>query len=85
MKCQALLDKVALEKERASLAKENEDLKAILKKYLDGISVNDEVLNRANPLLIVNGRVADTIRVTTNNENVTNTSSHVVVINQYAH
>ena len=49
-----LLDKVAMDKERASLVTENQQLRMLLKEYLDGISVNDEVITKANPLLIVN-------------------------------
>jgi len=32
-------------------------LKALLKQYLDGISLNDEVLRTPNPLFIVNNRI----------------------------
>ena len=53
----ALLDKLFVERERDRLRKENEDLQNILKQYLDGISVNPEVLKQPNPLLVVNGRV----------------------------
>lgn len=52
-----LLDKLAIEKEKARLEKENTDLQAILKQYLDGISVNEDVMSGLNPLLVVNGRV----------------------------
>jgi len=52
-----LLDKVAIQKEKERLAKENSDLQAILKQYLDGISVNQEVMTSQNPLLVVNGKV----------------------------
>ena len=31
--------------------------KSLLKQYLDGVSVNDDVLNNNNPLLVVNSRV----------------------------
>jgi hypothetical protein len=48
------MDNMALEGERARLQKENEDLKAILKQYLDGISVNDDALRNPNPLFITN-------------------------------
>ena len=51
-----LLEKTAMEKERAALAQENNDLKTILKQYLDGISVNEEVLQQNNPLFVVNNR-----------------------------
>ena len=37
------------------LNEENTRLKAILKQYLDGISVNAEILEQINPLLVVNG------------------------------
>merc|ERR1711937_741999 len=52
-----LLDKVAIDKEKERLEKENKDLQAILKQYLDGISVNHEVMTSSNPLLVVNGKV----------------------------
>ena len=32
-------------------------LKSLLKQYLDGISLNDEVLRTNNPLFIVNNRI----------------------------
>jgi dynein regulatory complex subunit 2 len=50
-----LLDKLALERERDGHRQENEQLKAMLKQYLDSISVNEQVLAAANPLLVVNG------------------------------
>jgi len=51
----ALLDKIAIEKERGIVAAQNQQLRALLKQYLDSISVSDEVLAKANSLLIVNG------------------------------
>ena len=51
-----LLDKLALDKEKQMLSNENAQLRLLLKQYLDGISVNDEVLNQTNPLFIVNHR-----------------------------
>lgn len=51
-----LLDKLALEHEKAKLDEENATLKLILKRYLDGISVSEEVIEQANPLVIVNGK-----------------------------
>lgn len=48
------MDNMALESERERLEKENADLKAILKQYLDGISVNDDALRGPNPLFITN-------------------------------
>ena len=51
-----LLDKYSLDKEKQMLSTENAQLRLLLKQYLDGISVNDEVLSQTNPLLIVNNR-----------------------------
>jgi hypothetical protein len=51
-----LLDKASLDKEKQMLSTENAQLRLLLKQYLDGISVNDEVLSHTNPLLIVNNR-----------------------------
>ncbi|ELU04099.1 hypothetical protein CAPTEDRAFT_167685 [Capitella teleta] len=52
----ALLDKVALDKEKAVLFQENQQLRTLLKQYLDGISVNDEILSQVNPLFVINNR-----------------------------
>eukprot|EP00003_Mantamonas_plastica_P006285 TRINITY_DN15109_c0_g2_i2.p1 TRINITY_DN15109_c0_g2~~TRINITY_DN15109_c0_g2_i2.p1 ORF type:complete len:442 (-),score=177.50 TRINITY_DN15109_c0_g2_i2:16-1341(-) len=51
-----LLDKLALEREHGKLQQENEDLKTLLKQYLEGVSVTEGVMERPNPLLIVNRR-----------------------------
>ena len=51
-----LLDKTSLDKEKQVLMTENAQLRILLKQYLDGISVSDEVLTHANPLLVVNNR-----------------------------
>lgn len=50
------LDKLALEKERSILQAENMQLKMLLKQYLDGISVNDEIMSQTNPLMILSSR-----------------------------
>ena len=50
------LDKLAIQQEHARLSRENQDLRAILKQYLDGISVNSEVIDAHNPLLVVNSK-----------------------------
>jgi hypothetical protein len=50
------LDKLALEKERSILQSENMQLKMLLKQYLDGISVNDEIMSQTNPLMILSSR-----------------------------
>lgn len=52
-----LLDKLAIEKQKATLEKENQFFKNLLKQYLDGVSVNDDVINANNPLLVVNNKV----------------------------
>jgi len=52
-----LLDKLAIEKQKATLEKENMFFKSLLKQYLDGVSVNDDVINNNNPLLVINSRV----------------------------
>eukprot|EP00741_Cyanophora_paradoxa_P017163 tig00020960_g16575.t1 len=52
-----LLDKVAMDREKERLQRENEDLRAILKQYLDGISVNEDVMAAVNPLLVVNSKL----------------------------
>lgn len=49
-----LLDVMAIEREKERLRNENGDLRSILKQYLDGISVNEDVINNPNPLLVVN-------------------------------
>uniref|UniRef100_A0A061R1K0 Dynein regulatory complex subunit 2 n=1 Tax=Tetraselmis sp. GSL018 TaxID=582737 RepID=A0A061R1K0_9CHLO len=57
------IDEIAIDKEKDRLGKENEDLRAILKQYLDGVSVNEDVINNpANPLMIVNHRLQHTLK-----------------------
>ena len=50
------MDKLTVDRERDRLRRENSDLQGILKQYIEGISVNEEVLSQPNPLLVVNGR-----------------------------
>lgn len=50
------LDRMALQTEHEALQRENDDLRAILKQYLDGITINEDVLAAPNPLLIINSR-----------------------------
>uniref|UniRef100_A0A383VVU5 Dynein regulatory complex subunit 2 n=1 Tax=Tetradesmus obliquus TaxID=3088 RepID=A0A383VVU5_TETOB len=53
-----VLDVAAVDRERLRLEAENADLRQLLKSFLDGISVNEAVLNMpANPLLVVNQRL----------------------------
>merc|ERR1719262_257674 len=51
------LDSLAIDKEKQRLEKENQQLRSLLKQFLDGVSVNEEVLSNPNPLLVVNGKV----------------------------
>mmetsp|Transcript_39078 Transcript_39078/g.83241 ORF Transcript_39078/g.83241 Transcript_39078/m.83241 type:complete len:488 (-) Transcript_39078:75-1538(-) len=51
------LDHLAIEQEGKRLDKENVQLRSILKQFLDGVSVNEDVLSQPNPLLVVNGKV----------------------------
>lgn len=51
-----LLDKLALDNENQTLLHENQQLRSVLKQYLDGISVSDEILSETNPLFIVNNK-----------------------------
>jgi sulfur relay (sulfurtransferase) DsrC/TusE family protein len=51
------LDHLAIEQEGKRLQKENLQLRSILKQFLDGVSVNEDVLSQPNPLLVVNGKV----------------------------
>ena len=72
-----LLDKVALTQEKEHLVEQNQKLRQMLKSYLDGISVNEDVLARKNPLLMIEpldnsrrqtrGATEEVITVKTNN------------------
>ncbi|XP_057557325.1 dynein regulatory complex subunit 2 isoform X1 [Hippopotamus amphibius kiboko] len=50
------LEQLSLQHRRVQLLEINEKLREMLKQYLDGISVSDEVLSQLNPLFIVNHR-----------------------------
>ena len=56
------LDTRAVDGERRRLAEENADLREVLRRYLDGVSVNDEVMRESlpggagNTLMVVNER-----------------------------
>ena len=52
-----LLDKLAIEKQKKQLEKENLFFKSLLKQYLDGVSVNEDVMAGSNPLLVINNRI----------------------------
>ncbi|XP_053492848.1 dynein regulatory complex subunit 2-like [Ictalurus furcatus] len=48
-----LLERLCLEREKKVLGEENQQLRILLKQYLDGISVSDEILQQQNSLLMV--------------------------------
>ncbi|RLN15333.1 hypothetical protein BBJ28_00002989 [Nothophytophthora sp. Chile5] len=52
-----VLDELALRREKERVANENRELQTILQQYLAGISIGPTVLDGANPLLVVNGRL----------------------------
>merc|ERR1719181_466725 len=49
-----LLDKTAMETEGKRLNQENDRLRGLIKQFVDGISVNDDVMSSANSLMVVN-------------------------------
>lgn len=52
-----LLDKLAIDKQKKQLEKDNLFFKSLLKQYLDGVSVNEDVMAAPNPLLVINNRI----------------------------
>lgn len=51
------LDVLAIKKERFRLKTENTQLRSILKQFLDGVAVSEDILSKPNPLMVVNGKV----------------------------
>lgn len=51
-----LLDNLAIAKEKERLELENAQLQDLIKQYIDGTKLSDEVLAEDNPLIVVNGR-----------------------------
>jgi hypothetical protein len=51
-----LLDYLTLDSERGRLREENEHLQGLLQQYLSGLTVNPDIMNGPNPLLVTNGR-----------------------------
>jgi len=51
-----LMDNVAINNERDRLEAENAQLQDLIKQYLDGTQLNDQILSDENPLFVVNGR-----------------------------
>jgi len=52
----ATLDKIGCIESRKKLHQENANLKIILKQYLDGTTINEDAIDQANPLLVINDR-----------------------------
>jgi hypothetical protein len=50
------LDKVANDEERRRLQLENDELRVILKQYLNGISITPDTIEVDNPLVVINSR-----------------------------
>ncbi|KAJ3209492.1 Dynein regulatory complex subunit 2 [Dinochytrium kinnereticum] len=65
------LDLHALNRHRDVLREENMHLRSILKQYLDGISLNEDVLSQLNPLVVVNGRTNAPLRHPQSQLNIT--------------
>ncbi|KAJ3083315.1 Dynein regulatory complex subunit 2, partial [Physocladia obscura] len=57
------LDVLALKKQKEALVEENTNLRSILRQYLDGISLNEDVLSQLNPLVVVNGKTNAPLKV----------------------
>lgn len=51
-----LLDSIAIDKEKQRLQEENAQLEDLIAQYLDGLQLNQRVLEDDNPLFVVNGR-----------------------------
>ena len=74
-----LLDKLALDNENQTLLHENQQLRSVLKQYLDGISVNDEILSQTNPLFIVNNKTNVKLNVPVVDPRIQSKGQHTVV------
>ena len=74
-----LLDKLALDQENSTLLHENQQLRSVLKQYLDGISVNDEILSQTNPLFIVNNKTNVKLNVPVVDPRIQSKGQHTVV------
>jgi hypothetical protein len=53
---QALLDCLAIDREKERLEKENAQLQDLITQFINGTRVSDEILAADNPLFVVNGR-----------------------------
>ena len=55
-----VLERACLEQEKVGLSQENQQLRLLLRQYLEGISVSDEILRHQNPLLMVSRQTLTT-------------------------
>ena len=53
---QAMLDTIAIEKERERLSTENTQLEDLIQQFISGTQLSETVLDEENPLFVVNGR-----------------------------
>lgn len=53
-----LLDTLGIKSEKNRLMQENQELRLLLRQYLDGIAITPNSLQQDNPLLIINGKLS---------------------------
>jgi hypothetical protein len=79
----ALLDKVANEGERKRLQMENDELRVILKQYLNGISITPDTIQEDNPLVVVNSRSGVAIHQPVREGSLTQTTLVGVILKHF--
>ncbi|GAA6096182.1 dynein regulatory complex subunit 2 [Tachysurus ichikawai] len=70
-----VLERLCLEREKKVLGWENQQLRILLKQYLDGVSVSDEVLQQQNSLLMLS---SPSLQASPASESKTNTRRPVI-------
>lgn len=70
-----LLERLCLEREKKVLGRDNEQLRILLKKYLDGISVGDEILQQQISVLVLS---SPSLQVSPASETLTHTRRTVI-------
>jgi len=53
----ALYEKLVMEREKQQISHENEMLQQLIKSYKEGTTINTEIMNKINTVMVVNGRV----------------------------
>jgi hypothetical protein len=76
----AVVDNMDLESECKQLTSEEVDLKAILKQYIEGISVRDDTMGTENPLLVINDRAPQPIRIVEGDEQMESEAAQVIQV-----